>query len=496
MTNSFKTPGVYITEKDAFHNSVVGVATAVPAFVGYTQKADHNGKLLTYVPWRISSLAEYEAYFGKAPGYRFTIADAGSTDADMVIAGKGYRLIPNQDTNFLLYHSIKLFFLNGGGPCYIVSAGSYEQGTVELQSNLIKGIDTLRKEQEPTMLVVPDAMLLRETGCAEVQKHMLDHCMVMKNRIAILDVYDGSKARTRDDKDVITRLRNTITTPNAYAAAYYPWVNTSIVKQQETGYQHISNTDKLKEILNTEAGLVADDKRKQSIQAELGKLDNATNDPAQLNKALLAISPAFKTLTDAICTKLNLLPPAAAMAGIYTLVDNRRGVWKAPANVSLNAVISPAVTISHYDQDDLNVPPDGKSINAIRSFVGEGVLVWGARTLDGNSADWRYINVRRTAIYLEESIRLAAKAYVFEPNVANTWVAVRSMISNFLTQAWKQGALAGSTPEEAFSVQIGLGATMTAEDILEGIMRITVQVAISRPAEFIEITLQQQMQQS
>jgi phage tail sheath protein FI len=184
------------------------------------------------------------------------------------------------------------------------------------------------------------------------------------------------------------------------------------------------------------------------------------------------------------------------MAGIYTMVDNSRGVWKAPANVSLASVISPSVSISAEQQEDLNVTTAGKSINAIRSFIGEGVLVWGARTLDGNSLDWRYVNVRRTMIMLEESCRLAAKALVFEPNVANTWVTIKSMIQNFLTGIWKRGGLAGAVPEDAFSVHVGLGETMTPDDILEGILRVTVLVAMVRPAEFIEITFQQQMQKS
>jgi phage tail sheath protein FI len=128
--------------------------------------------------------------------------------------------------------------------------------------------------------------------------------------------------------------------------------------------------------------------------------------------------------------------------------------------------------------------------------VGEGVLVWGARTLNGNSLDWRYINVRRTMIMLEESCRLAAKAMVFEPNVSSTWVTIKSMIENFLTSVWKRGGLAGAVPADAFSVHVGLGETMTPEDILEGILRVTVLVAVSRPAEFIEITFQQQMQKS
>ena len=206
--------------------------------------------------------------------------------------------------------------------------------------------------------------------------------------------------------------------------------------------------------------------------------------------------PLYNDVLNEITARMNVMPPAAAMAGVYTAVDGQRGVWKAPANVSLNSVTAPCVNISHDDQEDLNVTAQGKSINAIRPFVGEGVLVWGARTLDGNSLDWRYINVRRTMIMLEESIRLSAKAYVFEPNTASTWVTMRSMIENFLTGVWKQGGLAGAIPEDAFSVHVGLGETMTPVDILEGILRITVLVAVSRPAEFIEITFQQQMQKS
>jgi phage tail sheath protein FI len=197
-----------------------------------------------------------------------------------------------------------------------------------------------------------------------------------------------------------------------------------------------------------------------------------------------------------IAAKLNRLPPSAAIAGLFTSVDNARGVWKAPANVSLNAVVAPSVSISHEEQEDLNVTTGGKSINAIRAFIGAGVMVWGARTLDGNSLDWRYVNVRRTMIMIEESLRLAMAAYVFEPNTANTWVTVKGMASNFLTNIWKRGGLAGASADDAFSVQVGLGSTMTADDILEGRMNVTILLALSRPAEFIELTFQQQMQKS
>jgi len=123
-------------------------------------------------------------------------------------------------------------------------------------------------------------------------------------------------------------------------------------------------------------------------------------------------------------------------------------------------------------------------------------LIWGARTLDGNSQDWRYINVRRTIIMLEQSIKFSALAYVFEANNASTWITVKNMISNFLTNQWKSGALVGAKPEEAYSVDVGLGSTMTADDILNGFMNVTVKVALVRPAEFIVITFQQKMQTS
>ncbi|HEY1164033.1 MAG TPA: phage tail sheath C-terminal domain-containing protein, partial [Chitinophaga sp.] len=228
--------------------------------------------------------------------------------------------------------------------------------------------------------------------------------------------------------------------------------------------------------------------------------ENATPDEhakKNYHQSLKAASPTYVHILDEIRSMLNEMPPSAAMAGIYTLVDSSRGVWKAPANVSLAAVNAPTVNISNEEQKTLNVDiMAGKSINVIRPFPGVGTLVWGARTLDGNSLDWRYINVRRTLIMIEQSVKLASRSFVFEPNDNSTWISLRTMINNFLENMWKQGALAGSAPAQAFDVQVGLGATMTPQDILDGLMLVTVKVALTRPAEFIVITFQQQMQQA
>lgn len=525
MAAPMKTPGVYIVEKDAFPSSAVEVATAVPAFIGHTEKAEIKGKSLLNQPVRLTSLAEYMELFGGAPQTTFKFAPAES-DPHMMIRGAGYEVAP-QEKDYGFFNALRLFFENGGGSCYIVSVGSYEDD-YDLD-RFRGGLNMLIKEQEPTIVVIPEAIKLSFDNCITLQQAMLAHCgSKMKNRVTILDVYEGYLPRN-PDKDPIADFRNAIGVNFLdYSMAYYPWVHTTIVQDSALSYEniHADSVAALVELLTAEliapldaeleqlkpdedaedaARKVTLDNLKAAYQGYLDELSSGNDKDGNpltdvgknnLNKALLQLSPSFSQLIGEIKTQMNLLPPSSAMAGVYTMVDNERGVWKAPANVSLSSVTQPAVDITHAEQEDLNVTPQGKSVNAIRSFVGEGTLVWGARTLDGNSLDWRYIQVRRTILMLEESIKLASKAYVFEGNTANTWTTMKGMISNFLMGIWKRGGLAGTSPESAFDVSVGLGETMTPEDILEGILRITIRVALVRPAEFIEITFQQKMQES
>jgi phage tail sheath protein FI len=216
----------------------------------------------------------------------------------------------------------------------------------------------------------------------------------------------------------------------------------------------------------------------------------------QAEKALFASHPVFQQISIRLQSELRLLPPSGAVAGAYAMVDRERGVWKAPANVSLSAVIGPAFRVSQSEQGDLNVHGSGKSINAIRAFAGQGTLIWGARTLAGNDNEWRYVPVRRFFIFAEESIKKATEPFVFEPNDANTWVKVRAMIENFLTLQWRAGALAGANPQDAFYVRVGLDQTMTAQDILEGRMIVEIGMAVVRPAEFIILRFSHKMQES
>lgn len=172
-------------------------------------------------------------------------------------------------------------------------------------------------------------------------------------------------------------------------------------------------------------------------------------------------------------------------------------MWKAPANVGILSVIGPVTRINEADQEDLNVDTvAGKSINAIRAFTGKGTLVWGARTLAGNDNEWRYVSVRRLFIMIEESARKATSFAVFEPNDVSTWLKVKGMIESFLYGLWERGALAGATPEAAYFVHVGLGKTMTTQDVLEGRMIIKIGIAAVRPAEFIVLQFTHKLQEA
>ena len=526
---SMKTPGVYIVEKSAFPNSVVEAPTAIPVFIGITERALNGKDDLKGKPWKISSMTEYLKFFGQGPEEKFilSIKKAGTAAADCLFShevdytetkteapAEGgeegaeatgetvttttkyvFTAQRKEKNRFTLYYQMMMFFANGGGTCYILSVGSYKDNQLLDKTMVSNAIKALEKEQEVTMVVIPEAVY--SPSCWDIQVMALEHCGKMQNRFAVLDVQAKTSA-TQTMEEQIKEFQTYIGNNSlSYGAAYFPWLETSLLADKDI------TADMFTWAAGTEQDFKAFFDKDSSIlsyaNAAISEIVGSASSERKMSEfhgALLQNWGVYQLMVKKVKSFLNLLPPSASMAGIYTMVDNTRGVWKAPANVSVNYVIRPEVSINNREQEDLNVPANGKAINAIRTFVGEGIKVWGARTLDGNSLDWRYINVRRTMLFLEESVKNASRAYVFEPNDANTWLNMKCMIENFLRGVWKKGGLVGSTPEDAFSVHIGLGDTMTPEDVLEGIMRITVLVAISHPAEFIEITFQQQMQKS
>ncbi len=486
---TYNTPGVYIEEISKFPPSVAPVATAIPAFIGYTEKTtDADGNSLVNDPRRITSLLEFEELFGEAPLQTFsldvvqTLQTTTGKITETVISHSG--TAPSQPTRFL-YYSMQLYFANGGGPCYVVSTGAL---TAAISTgDFTDAIDALESYDEPTLLVFPDACLLSSNpNYGTIVNAALTHCNKQQDRFTISDVRNAVPGSTDDNTDVTNNFRSNIASDLnqvKYGAAYFPYIKTTLPFHTDDDSVTIAS--------HTVNSVAADG----TVTAGTGSIAASTAiSDASVKTGETAIYNAVKAFLDTMSVTI---PPSGGVAGAYARTDLQRGVWKAPANVSLLNVKSPAVSITNDLNDGLNVDAtSGKSVNAIRSFTGKGTLIWGARTLAGNDNENRYVPVRRFLIFAEESIKKATGAFVFEPNDANTWTKVRAMIENFLTVQWRDGALAGAKPEHAFYVSVGLNKTMSAQDILDGYMIVEIGLAIVRPAEFIVLRFAQKMQES
>ena len=203
-----------------------------------------------------------------------------------------------------------------------------------------------------------------------------------------------------------------------------------------------------------------------------------------------ALYHPWLTIFDSLDKKNIAIPPSGSMLGIYARSDNTKGVHKAPANEVVRACVGLDCQFNKGEQDILNP----KGVNLIRSFPGQGIRVWGARTATSN-ASWKYINVRRLFIFIEESIKANTNWAVFEPNDEVLWVRVQRTISVFLTGLWRNGSLAGSSPEEAFFVNIGRN-TMSQDDIDNGRLICVIGVAPVKPAEFVIFRISQKTSES
>lgn len=519
MAAQYKTPGVYIVEEDGFTNSVVEVATAIPVFIGYTEKIPPGMK---GQPFKISSMNDFQTYFsanqGPAP-----VAPPGAPPASFVYkdtpAESGAPYAPDSSTQlFYLYYSLMLFFANEGSTCYIQAVDTYANvnsaGGAQ-PDDFINALAALEKNLEPTMVVIPDAMMLsQQSDMDKVILSVLQHCAKVKCRVGIFDILDGYQDLSGPNNPVDAFINGSAGSLgedfNKYGIVYYPWINTNVVGSNAVDFSWFTN-DSLTDLiaaLKTEAGTLTlfnsvndplGNKQKNYIDNVVSLINTTPLDKTprkNYHQYLMHLSPLYQTAMSNLRASVNLLPASGAMAGVYKRNDDTYGVQKAPAATTIVGAVSPAVAITHDQQEDLNMPINGWAVNAIRTFIGGGLQVWGARTMAGNSNDWRYINVRRSMIMLEISIGLAMLPFVFLPNVALTWLAVQSMIENFLHTQWKNGVLVGGKPSDAYSVVIGEGLTMTGDDINNGYMNVMIRVAISRPAEFIVLTFQQEMQTS
>jgi phage tail sheath protein FI len=467
----YKTPGVYVEEIPKLPPSIASVETAIPGFIGYTEKAQwKEPDDLKNKPWRVSSLLEYEQYFGKPA------SEIGSLSVSIKLGPPpeiNAKVDETLRSKFLMHYSLQMYFANGGGPCWIISVDNYTNGGGEINAtSLTDGLKQAAKINEITLLLFPDAInLSAQTDYYNVYAAAIQQCVDLQDRFTITDVYHLADNADNWSLDV-KLLRDTLsgtTDDLKYAATYFPRIYTGVNYNYKSPGSDSDN----------DAAVVVTGVAGANTLAELKGVNNALYFQAR----------------NRIDNIEMLLPPSSAMAGVYAKVDNLRGVWKAPANVNIENAIRPEHLITSNEQQDLNVDVlAGKSINVIRKFEGRGpAIVWGARTLAGNDNEWRYVSVRRFFIMVEESTKNATEQFVFEPNDRNTWVRVKSMITNYLIQQWKAGALMGTSEKEAFFVHVGLGETMTELDIWEGRMIIEIGMAVVRPAEFIILRFMHKM---
>ena len=215
------------------------------------------------------------------------------------------------------------------------------------------------------------------------------------------------------------------------------------------------------------------------VPLELKKANDVANYRDMYDSTYAAMYHPWLQMYDAGSRRAAFFPPSGAMAGIYARSDNERGVHKAPANEVVRGCTGLSCNYNNGEQDILN--PMG--VNLIRAFPGRGIRVWGARTISSNGL-WKYLNVRRLFIYVEESIKANTNWVVFEPNSEILWSRVTRTIETFLATCWRDGALAGSSPEQAFFVECG-PTTMTQDDIDNGRLICQIGIAPVKPAEFV-----------
>ncbi|AWK42275.1 phage tail sheath family protein [Photorhabdus laumondii] len=334
--------------------------------------------------------------------------------------------------------ALKLYFQNGGGPCYILPiADSEDTKTLALIPELIK------QALEITLIVCPE----QDSDYQSKIYNSLTSSLLNEGYFLIADNQDKAFAIS--------------TNVSSQTATYYPAVKVSQLMQME-----------------------------ESLIDVLGYKDAKANNVTNLTELKEKNPNVYKEAITAIKNVNKTIPASAVMAGVYCATDASRGVWKAPANIVLSGISDVEERLTEDEQGTMNQ----KGINVIRYFNNRGFVVWGTRTLKDDD-NWRYIPVRRLFNAAERDIKQAMRFAVFEPNSQPTWERVRSAIDNYLHQLWQQGALVGSHPQEAYFVQIGQGVTMSEVDIKQGRMIVKVGMAAVRPAEFIILQFSQKVAQ-
>lgn len=450
MAKGYSTPGVYTNEiataLEQFNTSL----PTVPIFVGFTEKTSYQNRSLLYQPVPIASMTEFESFFGTLPISNW---EWDSTNSQITCT---------DEVSYRLYHSLQLYFDNGGGACYVVSTGTYRK-TMDSQLAVVrfeKALQYISKQPDSNVMVWADAHLAGESLIYPAYQQALQLGNTRKDWMVLIDLY--SKNLSVKYESLRSNFELAIGhTGLRYGAAYYPYLQT------------------VYKVLN-------DESRCRIKVDHTSYFLKFPPDHPEADRSLYSIHPSkYATVRKIFEAKKVVLPSSPAVAGLMC----QRQLWKASANQELQSVEKTMVTINQALQELMTVPPSGKSVNAVRSFIGRGVLVWGARTLNSHDNEWRYIPVVRFAGAVEKTITKGLTSFKSSPNNESTWTAIKSVITSFLDSQWRQGALAGDSPSKAFYCKIGLGSTMTQQDVLDNKIIVEVGLAMLKPAEFLVLNI-------
>ncbi|MDQ1707776.1 MAG: uncharacterized protein QOJ88_987 [Pyrinomonadaceae bacterium] len=331
-------------------------------------------------------------------------------------------------TSTPLAQAVYGFFQNGGGRCYIVNVGPKKELVGDGKQR--KGIETLEEIDEIAIVAAP--------GFSDAASYdtILSHCERLQDRVAILDAPENGAGFNVDQLKTVATSGPAKPKKPAAGATGEP----------------------------------------EPVVAPAGGLRARTSD-----NGFGSYYFPWITIRDPFSPKDTVnAPPSGHIAGIYARTDATRGVHKAPANETVRGALDLTYNVTREEQGELN----RLGVNCIRQFATQGIRVWGARTLADSASEWRYLNVRRLFNQIEESIAEGTRWVVFEPNSLSLWKSIRRDVSAFLMLQWRQGALMGATPEEAFFVQCD-AETNPPEVVDAGMVVTVIGIAPVKPAEFV-----------
>ena len=504
---TYLSPGVYVEEVSSGSKPIEGVGTAVAAFVGFAEKGPPNA------PTLVTNWTQFTSNFGA--------------------------FMPGS----YLAHAVYAYFLNGGGAAYVVRVGPSENGNgakparAELMPAPAEGAGPMKgyavQALEPGSS--GDQITVEVTDASEPGEDSFK--LVVKQGGREAEVFDNVTAK-KGPNNVVTKVKaesKLITieeTKGSGAVAVPPKGSFSLSggESPSAGTIDVGPNDYVGNAADRTgfAGLEAVDEVTMLAVPDLASaLQNGMIDREQFKSVQLAMIAHCELMADRVAILdappgLNaqqvkewrvdeagydskyatlywpwmkimdplvgaptFMPPSGTIAGIWARSDNTRGVHKAPANEVARGVISLETNITKGEHDQLNPI----AVNCIRSFPGQGIRVWGARTLSSDP-EWRYLNVRRLFNYVEESILNGTNWVVFEPNDHKLWDSVKRTVEAFLRRVWRDGALFGQSPAEAFFVKCD-AENNPPENRDAGILTVEIGIAPVKPAEFVVFRISQ-----